>query len=191
MLTINPQPSPKAIVLWLHGLGADQNDFVDFINEMLSKIRGGVGSHDLSVVNSVLRMFKPKVRHNAISVLDDDQNLCTTAQGVAKAFRQYFASLMKGKVVTFESLVRQAQANELNRNNKQLAEHLSIQHLPNYLRIVHGMLKVKGDRAPGGDCLVPELLKTCAASLAWHLLPIFLKAHMRISPPIQYTPNGI
>ena len=32
MLTINPQPSPKAIVLWLHGLGADQNDFVDFIN---------------------------------------------------------------------------------------------------------------------------------------------------------------
>lgn len=32
MLTINPQPSPKAIVIWLHGLGADQNDFVDFIN---------------------------------------------------------------------------------------------------------------------------------------------------------------
>jgi predicted esterase len=32
MLTINPQPSPKAIVFWLHGLGADQNDFVDFIN---------------------------------------------------------------------------------------------------------------------------------------------------------------
>ena len=31
MLTINPQPSPKAIVFWLHGLGADQNDFVDFI----------------------------------------------------------------------------------------------------------------------------------------------------------------
>jgi len=32
MLTINPQLSPKAIVIWLHGLGADQNDFVDFIN---------------------------------------------------------------------------------------------------------------------------------------------------------------
>ena len=32
MLTINPQPTPKAIVFWLHGLGADQNDFVDFIN---------------------------------------------------------------------------------------------------------------------------------------------------------------
>ena len=34
MLTINSQPSPKAIVIWLHGLGADQNDFVDFINQL-------------------------------------------------------------------------------------------------------------------------------------------------------------
>ena len=34
MLIINSQPSPKAIVIWLHGLGADQNDFVDFINQL-------------------------------------------------------------------------------------------------------------------------------------------------------------
>jgi len=34
MITINPQSSPKAIVIWLHGLGADQNDFVNFINEL-------------------------------------------------------------------------------------------------------------------------------------------------------------
>jgi len=34
MLIINSQPSPKAIVIWLHGLGADKNDFVDFINQL-------------------------------------------------------------------------------------------------------------------------------------------------------------
>ena len=34
MLIINSQPSPKAIVIWLHGLGADQKDFVDFINQL-------------------------------------------------------------------------------------------------------------------------------------------------------------
>jgi len=34
MHIINSQPSPKAIVIWLHGLGADKNDFVDFINQL-------------------------------------------------------------------------------------------------------------------------------------------------------------
>ena len=34
MITINPQPLPKALVIWIHGLGANQNDFVNFINEL-------------------------------------------------------------------------------------------------------------------------------------------------------------
>ena len=34
MIIINQQDSPKALVVWLHGLGADQNDFVHFINRL-------------------------------------------------------------------------------------------------------------------------------------------------------------
>ena len=34
MITINPQKNPKAIIIWLHGLGADANDFVPFINDL-------------------------------------------------------------------------------------------------------------------------------------------------------------
>jgi phospholipase/carboxylesterase len=34
MITINPQNNPKAFVIWLHGLGADENDFVPFINNL-------------------------------------------------------------------------------------------------------------------------------------------------------------
>ena len=34
MITINPQKNPKAIMVWLHGLGADENDFVPFINNL-------------------------------------------------------------------------------------------------------------------------------------------------------------
>ena len=34
MITINPQKKPKAIVIWLHGLGADENDFVPFIKNL-------------------------------------------------------------------------------------------------------------------------------------------------------------
>ena len=34
MITINSQKKPKALVVWLHGLGADENDFVPFINNL-------------------------------------------------------------------------------------------------------------------------------------------------------------
>ncbi len=34
MIIINQQDSPKALVVWLHGLGADQNDFVCFIKQL-------------------------------------------------------------------------------------------------------------------------------------------------------------
>ena len=34
MITINPQRNPKALVIWLHGLGADENDFVSFIKNL-------------------------------------------------------------------------------------------------------------------------------------------------------------
>ena len=34
MIIINQQDSPKALVVWLHGLGADQNDFVHFIKRL-------------------------------------------------------------------------------------------------------------------------------------------------------------
>ena len=34
MITINPQKNPKAIMVWIHGLGADENDFVPFINNL-------------------------------------------------------------------------------------------------------------------------------------------------------------
>jgi len=34
MIIINQQDSPKALVVWLHGLGADQNDFVHFIKQL-------------------------------------------------------------------------------------------------------------------------------------------------------------
>ena len=34
MITINPQIKPKAILIWLHGLGADENDFVPFIKSL-------------------------------------------------------------------------------------------------------------------------------------------------------------
>ena len=34
MITINPQKNPKALVVWLHGLGADENDFVPFVKSL-------------------------------------------------------------------------------------------------------------------------------------------------------------
>ena len=34
MITINPQKNPKALVIWLHGLGADENDFVPFVKSL-------------------------------------------------------------------------------------------------------------------------------------------------------------
>ena len=34
MITINSQKNPKALVVWLHGLGADENDFVPFIKNL-------------------------------------------------------------------------------------------------------------------------------------------------------------
>jgi len=34
MITINSQKNPKALVVWLHGLGADENDFVPFIKSL-------------------------------------------------------------------------------------------------------------------------------------------------------------
>ena len=34
MITINPQKNPKALVIWLHGLGADENDFVPFVKNL-------------------------------------------------------------------------------------------------------------------------------------------------------------
>jgi len=34
MIIINPQESPEAIVIWLHGLGADGNNFVPFIKSL-------------------------------------------------------------------------------------------------------------------------------------------------------------
>jgi phospholipase/carboxylesterase len=34
MITINPQKKPKAILIWLHGLGADENDFVPFVKNL-------------------------------------------------------------------------------------------------------------------------------------------------------------
>ena len=34
MITINPKKEPKVILLWLHGLGADENDFVPFIKNL-------------------------------------------------------------------------------------------------------------------------------------------------------------
>ena len=34
MITINLQKKPKALVIWLHGLGADANDFVPFLNNL-------------------------------------------------------------------------------------------------------------------------------------------------------------
>jgi len=34
MIIINQQESPKALIVWLHGLGADQNDFVHFIKRL-------------------------------------------------------------------------------------------------------------------------------------------------------------
>ena len=34
MITINPQKNPKALIVWLHGLGADENDFVAFIKSL-------------------------------------------------------------------------------------------------------------------------------------------------------------
>jgi len=37
MITINPQKNPRAIVIWLHGLGADEEDFVPFIKSLKSQ----------------------------------------------------------------------------------------------------------------------------------------------------------
>ena len=34
MITINSQKKPKAILIWLHGLGADENDFVPFVKNL-------------------------------------------------------------------------------------------------------------------------------------------------------------
>ena len=34
MIIINQQVSPKALVVWLHGLGSDKNDFVHFIKRL-------------------------------------------------------------------------------------------------------------------------------------------------------------
>ncbi len=34
MITINSQKNPSTIVIWLHGLGADENDFVPFIKSL-------------------------------------------------------------------------------------------------------------------------------------------------------------
>ena len=34
MITINLQKKPKAILIWLHGLGADENDFVPFVKNL-------------------------------------------------------------------------------------------------------------------------------------------------------------
>ena len=34
MITINSQKKPMALVIWLHGLGADENDFVSFIKNL-------------------------------------------------------------------------------------------------------------------------------------------------------------
>jgi predicted esterase len=34
MIIINQQTLPKALVIWLHGLGADQNDFISFIERL-------------------------------------------------------------------------------------------------------------------------------------------------------------
>jgi len=34
MIIINQQTLPKALVIWLHGLGADQNDFISFIEKL-------------------------------------------------------------------------------------------------------------------------------------------------------------
>lgn len=34
MIKINSQKKPKALVIWLHGLGADANDFVPFLNNL-------------------------------------------------------------------------------------------------------------------------------------------------------------
>ena len=35
MITINPQKNPRAIVIWLHGLGADESDFKSFIESLM------------------------------------------------------------------------------------------------------------------------------------------------------------
>jgi len=34
MITLNKQKSPKSLVIWLHGLGADCNDFTHFIEKL-------------------------------------------------------------------------------------------------------------------------------------------------------------
>ena len=34
MITLNKQTSPKSLVIWLHGLGADCNDFTHFIEKL-------------------------------------------------------------------------------------------------------------------------------------------------------------
>lgn len=42
-IEIETKPNPAAAVIWMHGLGADGNDFVPIVNELdLSAIKGGI-----------------------------------------------------------------------------------------------------------------------------------------------------
>lgn len=42
-IEIETKPNPVAAVIWMHGLGADGNDFVPIVNELdLSAIKGGI-----------------------------------------------------------------------------------------------------------------------------------------------------
>lgn len=42
-IEIETKPNPTATVIWMHGLGADGNDFVPIVNEIdLSAIKGGI-----------------------------------------------------------------------------------------------------------------------------------------------------
>ena len=49
MITINSQKNPSTIVIWLHGLGADENDFVPFIKSL------GLDSIEFILPNAPLR----------------------------------------------------------------------------------------------------------------------------------------
>ncbi|CAE7371745.1 tyrP-A [Symbiodinium sp. CCMP2592] len=110
----------------------------------------------------------------------DDGSFATTTSDRAEAWRRHFASQEAGTLVTPDEYAADLQASEV------LPWQLDMRVPPTLAKVEQLIISAKRGKAAGPDGITTELLQLNAPAAARQLIPVYLKATLRVYEPVAF-----
>ncbi|XP_073811664.1 uncharacterized protein [Musca autumnalis] len=155
-----------------------------YFKNLAEDAEAAAGSNNMRSLHQLIGRLANTYTSRTAIVKDDGGNLITCVEGQTKRWREHFIRVSNVDTPESQENIEQSQI-ETAPNSGISTETPSIEE------VIHSIVKLKRNKAPGEDGIPPELLQTNPAAAAAILHPHLQAAWTNESLPISWTEGAI